>query len=126
MALSDDIQAELELDGLYFDTGELAQIYEIGISDGIGGTLRLQLTVVWDEDVLSQHTLAANPNSVFLSDIRVQIRAIDLPRRPVSQEDLYARRLFPLPVQFESHKYKVSKCIENLGVYEITLVDVEA
>ena len=113
MSLSQDIQDELFLPGLYFDTCELAVWRNFLISDGTAtGTIDIRIRVIWNDDIMIERGIELAPSGMFLGDVLMHTRVLDWPRRPRPNSYLESP---------QGTQYEIIKCIESHGVYSISL-----
>lgn len=113
MALIDDVNAELFEPGLFFDDQELCTWRSFVISDGTpGGTLDLWIPVQWDTDTMRQRGIELAASGLILGDVLVFTRVCDWPKRPRPNTYIFSPR---------EEQYEIIRCIENAGVYEMSL-----
>lgn len=74
----------------------------------------VDVVCVVDGDLITERnakTYAEYAEGVFKSQITIFVDAADLPQRPVKGEG----------IRFDGEYFSVDECIENAGIYEITL-----
>lgn len=100
-----------DIDTIYFDADERAELKRLGISDGRRGLQYIDIPVIWDTDSAKDRTLYKG-EAVYTAEAICYIRQGDLPRRPKANELLIVDNI----------KYDILRCTENSGILELILV----
>jgi hypothetical protein len=78
-----------DLATVFMNTGEMATVREFRISDGRGGFILFNASVVWDQEA-SKEMPMVKLHGVYMGDVRCHIEAKYLPRIPIAGELLYS------------------------------------
>ena len=96
-----------DIDRIFINTDEMAEVREFRINDGHGSFKVFTAKVVWDKEEASQKPIVSI-HGVYLADVICHIADSDLPRAPVAGELSYSPANAPyevIDVKIEEHLY---------------------
>jgi hypothetical protein len=108
MSLRETIFADI--DRVFMNTSEFAEDVTVKI-----GGMEIEAKIVRDDDLLQERADAA-AQGIHLSDRLIFIKASLLPGRPIPGTGNSGTR-----VEIDGKPYFVKSCIENFGMYDITI-----
>lgn len=114
MSLRDNFAPDLA--NVFMNTDEMAATREFRISDGFGGFLIFNASVVWDQEA-SKEMPMVKIHGVYMGDVRCHIEAKYLPRIPVAGEMIYS----PANQQFE-----ILDVTDEEGCYVLSLTSTRS
>jgi len=78
-----------DLANVFHNTDEFAELREFRINNGQGGFTIFTAKVVWDEEGAKKQPVVAT-HGVYMGDVLLHIKEVDLPRAPVAGEVLFS------------------------------------